>query len=165
MQDHRFQDAKALNTLKILWFTMLNALFVYGAICYFLMAYAAYKPRYTLEVLHTPVFLGLTWLTVIYALSVTVLAIGILHFNRVYKALDASMKTQTFESEEAASAFFRKAYTTQMFVHLAIFDAVAIVGLVVFMLTLDFSTLVNLLIIASVGFFFVMPSQAKFAYR
>ncbi len=165
MHDRRFQDVKALKTLKVVWFTMLNALLVYGAICYFLMAYAAYKPRYTPEVLHVPVFLGLTWLSVIYLFSVIVTAIGIAHFNRVHKALIASMKTQTFESEEAAFAFLIKAYTTQMFIHLAIFDAVAIVGLVVFMLTLDFTTLVNLLIIASVGFFFVMPGQAKLAYR
>jgi hypothetical protein len=51
-----------------------------------------------------------------------------------------------------------------MFTHIAIFNLIAILGVIVFLMTFDFTTLMNMIIIALLGFVLLIPSKAKFEF-
>jgi hypothetical protein len=157
-------EKKSLTTLMVIWFTMLGALFTYVAVCYMIMTQSNFKTQYTPDVLQTPLFAGLSTIDCVYALALLILGIGILYFKSAYTKLVAKITHETFESEEEKFKAFRTRYTTLMFVNLAIFEVIAIIGIIVFLLTLDFSTFLNLVLLAAIGFVKVMPVQAKFSY-
>ena len=69
---------------------------------------------------------------------------------------------QTFESKEEEFNTFKTRYVTLMFVHLALFESIAILGIVVFLTTGDFTTMVNLTLFALAGFLVIVPSRVKF---
>ena len=157
-------EKKSLKTLMMIWFTMLGALFTYVVVCYMMMTQTDFKTMHTPEWLQTPLFASLSIIDVVYALALIILGIGTLYFKSSYAKLLAKIAHETFESEEEKFKAFRTQYTTLMFVNLAIFEAIAIIGLIVFLVTLDFSTFLNLVLIAAIGFVTVMPTQAKFSY-
>lgn len=158
-------EKKSLTTLMVIWFTMLGALFTYVIVCYMIMTQTDFKTMHTPEWLQTPLFSDISIIAFVYALALTILVIGILYYKSSYAKLLLKISNERFESEEEKFKAFRTQYTTLMFVNLAIFEAIAIVGLIVFLLTLDFSTFLNLVIVAAVGFVMVMPSQTKFHYQ
>jgi len=163
MRDALSSDAKkSLNALMIVWVTMLSSLGVYMMVCYMIMSQGQFKAPHTPEFLHTPFLAGINIIVFIYAVAFLVLAFGIIHFKSSYAKLVEKITTQHFETNEEAFNTFRKEYSTIMFLHLTIFNIISILGVIVFLMTLDFSTLLNLMIIAAVGFFLVMPSQARF---
>lgn len=163
----RLSDAssKTLTTLMFIWLAMVGALFVYGIVCYMLLTQGSIKVMYSPDILRTTAFMGVNLLLWLYIAAALVLAGGFMHFKSSYAKAVAKMMEQTFESADDEFNAFKTQYTTLMFVHLATFESIAIVGIVVFLTTGDFTTLINLITLALVGFVLVMPSKAKFEYR
>ncbi len=153
---------KSLNTLMIVWVTMLSSLGVYMMVCYMIMTQGNFKAPRTPAFLHTPFFMGIDAIIFVYGVAFLLLAFGIIHFKSSYAKLVEKMATQTFETADDAFNDFRKAYANVMFIHMSIFNAISILGVIVFLVTLDFSTLINLMILAAAGYFLVMPNAKKF---
>lgn len=156
---------KSLTTLMFIWLAMIGALFIYGIVCYMLLAQGTMKAMYSPEILRTTSFVGINVLFWLYIVAALVLAGGFLHFKSAYAKAVAKVTEQTFENADDEFNAFKTQYTTLMFVHLATFESIAILGIVVFLTTGDFTTLLNLIVLALVGFVLVMPSKAKFEYK
>lgn len=159
------ESQKSLTNLMIIWFTMVGALFVYLFVCYLVLIQEKFKAPYTLDILQTNLFMSIEANTAIYIAAALIFIVGDFNFKTSYRKLIFDVARQTFENKDEEFKYFRTKYTTMMFIHLAIFDAIAILGVIIFFLTLDFTTLVNLVIISLFGFVVVMPSKSKFQYR
>lgn len=155
---------KSLTTLMLIWFSMVSALFVYVLVCYMLLSQGGINVLYSPEILRSTFFLTLNLLVWAYLFAGVVLGVGIFHFKSAYAKMVKEILAQTFESKEEEFNTFKTRYVTLMFVHLAIFESIAILGIVVFLTTGDFTTMVNLTLFALAGFLVVVPSRAKFTY-
>ncbi|NCD11497.1 MAG: hypothetical protein EOL93_03015 [Epsilonproteobacteria bacterium] len=155
---------KSLTTLMVIWFAMVGALFVYVLVCYMLLSQGAINVLYSPEILRSTFFLHINLLVWAYLVGGVVLGAGIFHFKRAYTKMAREVLAQTFEREEEAFNTFKSRYVSLMFVHLALFESIAILGIVVFLTTGDFTTMVNLTLFALAGFLVVIPSRAKFTY-
>ncbi len=153
---------KSLSTLMVIWFAMVSALFVYVLVCYMLLSQGGINVLYSPEILRSTFFLNLNLLVWAYLAGGVVLGAGIFHFKSAYAKMVKEILAQTFESKEEEFNTFKTRYVTLMFVHLALFESIAILGIVVFLTTGDFTTMVNLTLFALAGFLVVVPSRAKF---
>ncbi len=158
------ESKKSLNIMMIIWTTLLGSLFIYLLIAYMLLTELEYKAIYTLDILQTNVFMGINLYASIYIVSAILFLIGYYHFKKSYKKIVIDTNNKEFDNIDEEFKYFREKYLTNMFIELAIFDAIAILGIVVFLMTFDFNTLINLIIITTLGFILIMPSKNKFRY-
>ena len=150
------------NTLMMTWAIMLASLVTYLFVCYMILHQPSFHARYGIESLHTPLFGPINVLMLVYVVAVLIFTVGIVSFRVFYGKLAKRFAQQSFESTEQKREAFKKKYSALMFSYLAIFNAIIVWGVVVFLLSGDFSTLINLATLTAVGFFVVMPTQAKF---
>ncbi|MEA3490599.1 MAG: hypothetical protein U9R27_01720 [Campylobacterota bacterium] len=151
--------------LLILWGSMFMTLFIYIFICYIIKSEEMFVPMYTMEVLQDTLFMGLSIYSSIYITSAILFAVGYIYFDKSYNKLVEDTKDQSFESEEEKSKSFKTRYTTIMFISMAIFESIVIIGMVVFLQTLDFDTFLILSALSASGFLLVIPTRSKFDYR
>ncbi len=116
---------------------------------------------YTMEVLHDTLFMGLSIYSSIYIASAIIFVTGYIYFDKSYNKLVEDTKDQSFDSEEESKSFKTK-YTTIMFISMAIFESIVIIGMVVFLQTLDFNTFLIFSAISALGFLLVIPTKSKF---
>ncbi|PLY07363.1 MAG: hypothetical protein C0625_07070 [Arcobacter sp.] len=159
------ESKNKLNTFMFIWFLMLGAQIIYLFVCYYILKEGLYKSIYSLEILNKNIYLGIDLYTLIHIVSILILIAGYFFFTKNYsKLVDKTNKTK-FQNIEEEFDFFSTKYISMMFVYLAIFEIIAIIGLLVFLTTLDFYTAMNLIIIAVIGFILVMPNKNKFNYN
>ena len=154
-----------LTPLMIKWFAMIASLFLYLFICYMFQVTGTLKPLYTAEILQKNLFNGMTIHAAIYLASAIIFIVGDLLFKASYKRLVIETVNKKFKNKEEELTFFTPKYTSLMFRHIAIFNTISIIGVVVFFMTLDFATLVNLIIVALLGMTLVMPNKVKFEFQ
>ena len=141
------------------------AIFVYIFVAYILKLQNEMTPVYTQEALQKPLWMGISVYGAIYIVSAIAFVAGYIFFDKSYNSLLTSIKEDSFDSEEERKRNFQAKYTTIMLVSIAIFESIVVMGLVLFLVTLDLNTMIGLAIVSSVGFFLVMPTKSKFDYH
>lgn len=149
----------------IIWFTMVFSIFMYLSVCYYILIEKSYKPVYDIEILQNNLFLNINIYTSIYILAAIVFIGTYYNFKRSYSKIVTDTINEEFEDIEAEFKSFKEKYVSSMFVHLALYESIIILGVIVFLLTLDFTTLTILAFISTFGFILVMPNKSKFKYR
>lgn len=158
------ESKKSFNTLMITWFAIAASLLLYLVLCYALFITEAFKPFYTLEALQANLFSGMTLHSALYLVAAMIFIGSDAHAKYAYKKLLQEASSQNFKTKDDEFNFFRTKYASIMFVHTAIFNLIAILGVIVFLMTFDFTTLMNLIIIALLGFVLMLPSRAKLTF-
>ena len=160
------KSRKSISVLIMIWFTMFFAQIIYLFACYFILEEGLYKPQYGPEILkNTILYMNIDIYTNIFILSAIILIGGYLYFKKTYSNLISNIQEKKFESIEEEFNYFKTKYLTIMFTCLAIFESIAVIGLIVFLTTLDFPTTATLIIIAIIGFILVIPNESKFIYN
>lgn len=158
------ESKKSLNTMMITWFAIAVSLLLYLFICYMLFVTQTINPPYTLETLQTNLFGGMTIHSALYLVAAIIFIGTDAHAKHAYKKLLLEAGNQKFKTKEDEFNFFRTKYASIMIVHIALFNLIAIFGVIVFLMTFDFTTLMNLIIIALLGFVLMLPSRSKLGF-
>ncbi|WP_072679601.1 hypothetical protein [Arcobacter sp. LA11] len=159
------ESRKSTHILIKVWFTMFSMQFVYLIICYFMLNEKSYKTLYSPEILkNTILYMNIDLYTNIYILSIIILIGGYLYYKKAYSKLVNDTQEKEFQNIEEEFKYFKSKYLNIMFTCLAIFEIIAVIGLIVFLTTLDFSTMAILIVITAIGFLLVIPSESKFIY-
>lgn len=159
------KSRNSITSFMGIWFTMLTAQFIYLFVCYYMLEEGLYKGMYSVDILKENIFLGINLYTIIYVVALLIIFIGYTFFKKSYTNLVTDTNGERFKDEEEEFKFFSQKYITLMFVYLAIFEVVAILGLVVFLTTLEFNITLHLIILTSIGFILIMPNKNKFNYN
>lgn len=159
------ESKKSINVSIIIWFTMFTAQFIYLFVCFFILNEGLYKTIYSPDVLNNILFLSINIQTSIYIASILTLTGGYIYFKKAYSQLVIETEKQKFKDIEKEFKYFKSKYLTLMFICLAIFEGIVILGMIVFLTTLNISIMVNLVLIATIGFILVIPNKSKFHYR
>lgn len=158
------ESKKSLNTLMKIWFAIAASLLLYLVVCYILFITETYHPPFSLEVLQTNLLSGLTLHAGLYLIAAIIFIGADTHSKYSYRKLLQAAANQKFKTKNDEFNFFRTKYASIMFTHIAIFNLIAILGVIVFLMTFDFTTLMNMIIIALLGFVLLIPSKAKFEF-
>jgi hypothetical protein len=158
------ESKKSLNALMMRWFIIAASLVLYLFICYILLLTEAYTPPYSVELLQANLFSGMTIHAALYLLAAIIFVGTDVHAKASYKKLLLAASEQTFKTKDDEFNFFKTHYSSIMLIHIAIFKLIAILGVIVFLLTFDFTTLMNLVIVSLLGFVLMIPNQAKLTF-
>ncbi len=162
MQESLNKDSRSkLRTILVIWGAMVMALIVY-----FIVAYIIFTTK-SMHFMKTPDFLnevfigGISYKIAALILSFAIFIGAYIYFNSRYKKLVMQIKEENISDVNDRLNAFSPLYTTLMFTVLALYEAIAIIGLVIFLTTGDINTFSTFLIIALFGFFTVMPTKNK----
>jgi len=165
MQHTLFNEStKSLNALMLTWFALAASLLLYLFICYMLLVTEAFTPPFSMEFLQKDLFSGMTFHAALYLVAAIVFIGGDVHSKSSYKKLLVEAMNQKFKTQEDEFNFFRTHYASIMFIHLGVFNVIAILGVIVFFLTFDLTTLINFLMITLLGFVLMFPHKAKLTF-
>ena len=159
------ESQKSLNALMVRWFIIAASLVVYLFIGYMLVVTQTYTSPYTVEILQTTLFSGMSIHAALYLFAAIIFVGGDVHAKSSYKKLLQAASEQKFKNKDDEFNFYRTRYASIMFVHIAIFNVIAILGVIVFLVTLDFATLMNLIIVSLLGFVLMFPHKTKFEFQ
>lgn len=158
------KSQKSLNALMRKWFALTASVLFYLCICYIVFVTEAFTPPFTIEILQKNLFSGMTLHAALYLIAAIVFIGGDVYSKYSYKKLLAEAMNQKFKTSENEFNFFRTNYATIMFVHIGIFNVIALLGVIVFFLTFDLTTLINLLIISLLGCILMFPHKTKLTF-
>ncbi len=158
------ESRQSINGSIIIWFSMLIAQFIYLFVCFYILDEGLYKAIFDQKILTNTLFMNIDIHNAIYLVSIIILITGYLYFKKAYSHLISETKKQNFKDIEEEFKYFKEKYLSIMFISLAIFEIIVILGIVVFFTTLNFIIITNLVIIAVLGFLLVIPSKGKFDY-
>lgn len=159
------ESKKSINVLIMIWFSMFTAQLIYLILCIFMQKEGLYKAMYKPEVLNNTIIMNINIHTIIYILAILILVSGYIYFKNAYSKLIMDIQKQNFKDIEKEFKYFKEKYLNIMFVCLAVFEMIAILGIIVFLTTEDLSTMIILIIIAMSGFLLVIPNKSKFTYN
>jgi len=158
------ESKKSLNALMITWFTLTASLMFYLFICYIFFVTEAFTPPFTVEILQTNLFNGMSMHAALYLVAAIIFIGGDVHSKSSYKKLLLEAMNQKFKTHEDEFNFFRTNYASIMLIHIGVFNVIAILGVIVFFLTFDLTTLMNLIIISLLGCVLMFPTKAKLTF-
>lgn len=164
LNDISKESKKSINTSILIWFTMFSAQFVYLLVCFILLEKDLYKSILEPHILKNILFMNIDIQTSIYILSILVLIIEYSYFKKTYSKLVLNTQAEDFKNTEEEFKYFKEKYISLMFICLAIFESIVILGIIVFLTTLNFYMMLNLVGIAMIGFLLVIPNKNKFNY-
>ena len=158
------ESTKSLNALMLTWFALAASLLLYLFICYMLFVTNAFIPPFTVETLQKNLFSGMTLHSALYILAAIIFIGGDVHSKSSYKKFLLVAMNQKFQMQDDKFNFFRTNYASIMLMHMGIFNIIAILGVIIFFLTFDLTTLMNLIIITLLGFVLMFPHKAKLTF-
>jgi hypothetical protein len=158
------ESKKSLNALMVRWFIIAASLVLYLFMGYILFATKAYTPPYSVELLQANLFSGMTIHAALYLVAAIIFVGTDVHSKASYKKLLLAASEQTFKTKDDEFNFFKTHYASIMFLHIAIFNSIAILGVITFLFTMDFTTLMNLVIVSLLGFVLMIPNQARLTF-
>ena len=159
------ESKKAQISLIIIWATMAMALFVYLLVCYMVLETNSMEFMKTPEFLDEVFIAGLSYKLLAYLSSTLIFIVAYMYSKNLYNKIVQQTQSENIIDIDEEFKSFRTKYTTIMFISLASYETIAILGIVIFLTTGDIVTFGVLVLTAFVGFTTVMPTRNRLNYK
>ena len=162
MQEILNKESKSkLRTILVIWGTMIMAIVVYFIVAYIILTTKSMHFMKTPDFLNEVFIAGISYKIAALILSFAIFIGAYIFFNSRYNKLVMQIKEENISDVNDILKAFSPLYITLMFIVLAIYELIAIIGLIIFLVTGDINTFGTFLIIALFGFFTVIPTKSK----
>ena len=149
-------------TVMMIWGVMFMSLGIYLVVAYMIMNYGNYQPTFSKDILEQSLLGALDVKSTAYLVSFMIFWGAFFYFKKGLHKLKEEVRSLNILDKEERFQEFSKKYLTLMFITLALFEAIMIIGIIMFLTALSFKSLLFLTVIAAVGFIIVMPNKTKF---
>jgi len=159
------ESKKSQITLIIIWSAMVMALFVYLFVCYMILEMNTMTFMKTPEFLNEAFIAGLSYKFIAYLSTIFIFIIAQINSKKMYNKNVEQTKNENIVDINEEFKFFRTRYTTSMFISLAIYESIAIIGIIIFLTTGDIITFTTFVFITFLGFITVAPTKNRLNYK
>lgn len=166
MQENLNKESKnKVITLLVIWGSMAMALVVYYIVAYMILVGRTMKFMKTPEFLNETLINGISYKVAALSASLIIFIGAYTYFKSAYKKLVLKVKNEEIFDIDERFKVFSQSYVTLMFVVLALYEMIAIMGIVLFLITGDINILSTLLLISFFGFLTLLPTKSKLTPR
>jgi hypothetical protein len=156
------EQTTTIPTMMVIWGAMFMSIGVYNIVAYMIMTYGEYQPTFSKDILEQPLLGSLDIKSLAYLASFAIFWGTFLYFKKSLTKIKQDVQDMHIMDKEERFQKFSQRYLTLMFVALAMFESITIIGIIMFLTALSFKSLLFLSVISAVGFIIVMPNKSKF---